>query len=83
MNKYPKILSVKPLHEKLLEIIFDGEIKKIYDCSQLLNQDNFVILKDNSIFNNVHVDIGGYGISWDDYTDVSESELWINGKLIL
>jgi hypothetical protein len=25
-------------------------------------------------------DVGGYGISWSDSIDLSESELWLNGK---
>lgn len=30
----------------------------------------------------VQVDPGGYGISWNDNVDLSENELWINGKEI-
>lgn len=80
MNKYPKIKSVKSLENKKLEIIFEGDIKKIYDCSLILNEEPFIALKNNALFNNVHVDPAGYGVSWNDQIDLSESELWINGK---
>jgi hypothetical protein len=82
MEQYPKIQSVKPLPGNILEVTFSSEVKKIYDCSQLLNQESFLSLKNAAVFNNVHVESGGYGIAWDDYTDLSESELWINGKRI-
>ena len=80
MGQYQKIQAVKPLPGKNLEITFSSGIRKIYDCSQLLKQESFLALNDDAVFNNVHVDNGGYGISWDDNTDLSESELWINGK---
>lgn len=82
MEQYPKILSVKPLRGKILEVAFASGVHKIYDCAQLLNQDPFLSLNNDAIFNNVHVESGGYGIAWDDYTDLSESELWINGEAI-
>jgi hypothetical protein len=67
---------------KKLEITFSSGITKTYNCSQLLKQESFLSLNNDAIFNNVHVDGGGYGIAWDDYTDLSESELWINGKQV-
>lgn len=40
----------------------------------------FSQLKDYSIFKNVVVDIGGYGISWNVDCDLSEYELYTRGK---
>ena len=37
-------------------------------------------LKDDAFFKNVRVDQAGYGVVWNDNVDLSESELWINGK---
>ncbi|MBF0105826.1 MAG: DUF2442 domain-containing protein [Deltaproteobacteria bacterium] len=82
MGQYPKIQSVRPLASKKLEVTFDRGIKKIYDCTKLLNQEAFISLNNDAVFNCVHVECGGYGIAWDDDTDLSESELWINGKEI-
>jgi hypothetical protein len=36
-------------------------------------------LKHEAFFRAVTVDPGGYGVSWDDETDLSEYELWNNG----
>lgn len=82
MDQYPKIHSVKPLPKKQLEVTFSSGEKKIYDCSQLLGETTFFSLNNDAVFNNVQVEGGGYGISWDDYMDLSESELWLNGKTI-
>jgi Protein of unknown function (DUF2442) len=79
MKKYPKIISVKALDEKKLELFFEGNIKKIYDCTPLLTNEIFKPLQNKAFFQNVHIDTGGYGISWNDYIDLAESELWENG----
>ena len=34
----------------------------------------------DGLFDQVKVDVGGYGISWNDDLDLSCEELWINGK---
>jgi hypothetical protein len=39
----------------------------------------FRLLKDDAFFKAVHVDAGGYGITWNDNADLSEYELWTNG----
>ena len=43
----------------------------------------FNILKENvHIYNEVKVDVGGYGIIWNDSLDISCDELWLNDKLV-
>jgi hypothetical protein len=76
----PKILSVKPKDNKQLMVIFVNGQVKIYDCMQLLNREMFQLLNNETFFRNVKVDSGGYGIVWDDNIDLSEYELWVNGK---
>lgn len=76
---YPKILNVKPLNDKKLVVLFEGNVKKMYDCQQLLNDPNFQDLSKEAVFNTVRVDQGGYGVSWNESMDLSESELWLNG----
>jgi len=78
----PKIQSVKPLENKRLLVKFENGIEKIYDCSQLLNLDMFQLMKNDAYFKSVKVDAGGYGVSWSDDMDLSEYELWINGREI-
>ena len=74
----PKIVSVQPLENKKLLVQFANGVEKIYDCTPLLSLDRFEILKNEAFFKAVKVDAGGYGISWNDDTDLSEYELWTN-----
>jgi len=79
MEKAPRIVSVKPLSGKRLEIAFSNGIVKEYDCNPVIVKPEFVLLRDDGFFKNVRVDSGGYGISWNDNIDLSEFELWKNG----
>jgi hypothetical protein len=74
----PKIVSVQPLENKKLLVLFANSVEKIYDCTPLLSLDMFEILKNDAFFKAVKVDAGGYGISWNDHSDLSEYELWTN-----
>ena len=77
---YPKIEAVKPLSGKKLLVRFVGGQRTVYDCGPLLKQEPFSALQNDSFFHRVKVDGGGYGVSWDDRIDLSESELWMNGS---
>ena len=80
MATYPKVKLVTPLSGKQLFVTFTTGDTRVYDCTPLLNESPFHSLKDDVFFKNVHVDQTGYGVVWNDYVDLSESELWINGK---
>lgn len=76
----PKVKKIEVLEDYFLRVFFDtGEIK-IYDFKSNFKYEIFSQLKDYSIFKNVVVDVGGYGISWNDDCDLSEYELYLNGK---
>ena len=79
MMSYPKIKDVVPLPDKCLQVTFVNNISKIYDCKPLLKEKEFSSLEDDVLFNAVKSDQGGYGVSWNEEIDLSESELWING----
>jgi len=79
MEKYPKIADVNPQKGKRLLVTFNNGVKKIYDCTQLLNNDVFKPLINDALFNSVKADKHGYGVIWTDELDLSESELWIHG----
>lgn len=76
---FPKIESVTPLPDRNLSVRFVGGETKVYDCRPLLEREPFSSLQNESFFRQVKVDVGGYGVSWNDSIDLSESELWING----
>ena len=78
----PKIVDVKPKEGYILEIKFNNDVIKNYDMSIWVKDSRFEALKNKALFTNVKVDIGGYGISWNDKIDLSEYELWTNGVLV-
>jgi len=82
MKSYPKITTVMTIDHYKLLVTFDNRVMKIYDCTLLLEESPFSLLRDKPIFQSVQVDKGGYGIFWNDDLDLSEAELWINGELI-
>ena len=78
--KYPKIISAKVLQQYTLLVEFDNGDWREYDVAPLFNQSIFLPLKDLCLFKNVHVEQGGYAVSWNNEIDISEYELWQNGK---
>lgn len=79
---YPKVETVNPLQGKRLRVRFNNGKEKIFDCHSLLNKGPFTAFKNESFFRGVKVDAGGYGISWSDDIDLSESELWTKGAML-
>ncbi len=78
---FPKVAAVTPLPGRKLLVRFVGGQNKVYDCRPLMETAPFSALQNESLFRQVKVDVGGYGISWSDRIDLSESELWVNGTL--
>ena len=80
---FHKIKNVTPLQEFKLSIQFAEGITKIYDMKKIIeNNKIFADLKDINLFNLVEVDIGGYGVIWNDDIDISCDELFENSKKI-
>ena len=80
---FHKIKNVTPLKDFKLNIQFAEGITKIYDMKKLIeNNKIFADLKDINLFNSVEVDIGGYGVIWNDDIDISCDELFENSKKI-
>lgn len=79
MERYPKIKQVKAIEGKRLLVTFNNDVKKIYDCSPLLDDPIFRPLLNDAFFKSVKEEKHGYGVIWSDELDLSESELWING----
>ncbi|MEW6185643.1 MAG: DUF2442 domain-containing protein [Thermodesulfobacteriota bacterium] len=82
MEMMPKIKGVKTIKEKKLLVTFSNGIEKIYDCELLFAKPQFQLLANPVFFKAVRLDPGGYGISWNDNIDLSEYELWTNGRTI-
>ena len=77
------VIKIKALPDYKLHAIFkNGEIR-IYDVtSWIKNHAAFAPLATmKGLFEQVKVDAGGFGISWNDDIDLDADELWFNGKI--
>ena len=81
---FHKVKSVNALDNFRLSVQFAEGVTKIYDVSQLFDKgEAFRYLKDDpDLFNNIQVDVGGYGVIWNDDLDISCDELYANGCVI-
>lgn len=77
-----EVLKITDVHTKpdlILAVTFSDGITRRYDCSKVINRnEHYKKLEDINFFKNVHIDIGGHGLSWDDYVDISEYEILEN-----
>ena len=82
---FHKVKNVKPVPDYKLEVMFDNYVIEIYDTLPLMSV--FDVFNDfktiPNLFHQVKVDVGGYGISWNDDIDFSSNELWDNGVVKL
>ena len=78
---FHKIKNVFALPEYKLSVQFSEGVTKIYDVKPLFSKiPVFAELMNNPAeFDYVTVDVGGYGIVWNDDIDLSCDELWENG----
>ena len=79
---YPRIKSAEAIDNHTLVILFNNNKKKKYDITPLLEKEMFAPLKDYALFKAVEVEQGGYAIVWNSNIDISEYELWTNGKAL-
>ncbi len=82
MQGIPRITAVEAQGCAELLVQFENGTRKAYDCRPILSLPKFHLLNTPAFFRAVRVDPGGYGISWNDDLDLSEYELWTNGKEI-
>lgn len=79
VEKIPRVVRVQAEANRRLRVLFDDGTGKEYDCRPLMNRAEFDALKNESLLCLVHVDLGGYGVSWNADIDLSEYELWTRG----
>lgn len=77
---FHKIVEVKPKDNFILIVKFENGIEKQYDIKILMNKfEVFKELNNELLFKKVKLDVGGYGISWNENIDLSSEEIWNNG----
>ena len=76
-----KIVTVKPMENFVLLVGFQNGVEKTYDMRTLYPIfPQFKVFEDNiDLFNQVQVDMGGYGISWNDDLDLDAEDIWEDG----
>jgi len=79
-TSFPRIAFVKAVVPSLLFVCFDNGETRQYDCVALQKKESFRLLNCPAFFQSVHVDTGGYGAGWSDDLDLSEAEIWLNGR---
>lgn len=80
---FNRIKDVITLPKHKLNVLFIDGTTKQYDVTPLFNKiPTFQQLKDEGLFNSAKVDVGGYGIVWNDNLDLSCDELWENGAIV-
>mgnify|MGYP003329280473 CR=1 FL=1 len=79
-----KIQNVAPLADFKLNVQFSEGVTKLYDLKPLFETvPDFRYLNDNpEEFNCVSVDVGGFGVIWNDDLDLSSDELWEHGAAV-
>ena len=83
MLNIPKIIAVHQIDNYELIIEFSNHEYRQYDVKPLLEKAMFEPLKNRAFFNAVKIEQGGYAVSWNTDIDISEYELWSNGKVSL
>lgn len=78
---FHKVKNVSALPDFKLSVQFCEGVTKLYDVKPLFEKlPVFSSLRENpAAFTGVSVDVGGYGIVWNDDLDLSCDELWENG----
>ena len=80
---FHKVKAVSALPDFRLSVQFAEGVTKIYNVEPLFSKwESFQDLEDPDLFSGVEVDVGGYGIIWNDVLDLSCDELFENGETI-
>ncbi len=81
---FHKVKFVNPLSDFRLSVQFAEGVTKEYDVKPLFEKwDAFALFQDHpESFYDVEVDVGGYGVIWNDDIDLSCDELFENGVTV-
>lgn len=78
---FHKVKSVSPQEDLNLLVVFVDGATRLYDVKQMFDKHPvFEKLKDEKLFSEVKIDLGGCGISWNDDIDIACDELFYNSK---
>lgn len=73
----PKILKIQPLDDLNLLVTFDNNTVKTFDVKPYLKDfEAFKPLTNEKLFRQAKVDVGGFGIVWNDDIDIDRYDVW-------
>ena len=77
-----KITSLATLDDYILLVSFSNGVFKKFDLKKIINKyDPFKdLINIPGLYKKAKIDIGGYGIIWNDYLDISSSGLYEQGE---
>lgn len=77
---FHKIISLETLPNYVLLVGFDDETYKRFDLKPYFeNYPQFKSLTDDGLYEQAQIDVGGYGVIWNDYLDVSAESIYEHG----
>ncbi|MBQ9227778.1 MAG: DUF2442 domain-containing protein [Eubacterium sp.] len=80
---FHKVKSVNVLPNYQLSVHFAEGVTKIYDVKPLMQKYTaFKPLENAELFSSAEVDVGGYGVIWNDDIDISCDELFEHGETV-
>ena len=81
---FHKVKSVHALPDYRLSVQFAEGVTKIYDVKPLIEKWPYFkpFIASPELFYGVYVDVGGYGVIWNDEIDISCDELFANGVTV-
>ncbi|MCD7764970.1 MAG: helix-turn-helix domain-containing protein [Lachnospiraceae bacterium] len=75
-----RIKNVRTKNPFIIEaLFFDGTVKKYNVATLFPIYPQMKKLEDQSLFRSVQIDVGGYGISWNDSLDLEAETIWEDG----
>lgn len=74
-----QITDMEILDGYKLRLNFTDGASKVYDMHILLDDPVFSPLKDEELFRKAYVDVGGFGVVWNDEIDLASEELYAHG----
>jgi hypothetical protein len=75
MSLGPRVVSVRPLEDYRLELLFSDEKKKVFDVRPYLQHGLFSELADKDLFNSVAVCMGT--VAWQNGLDICPDTLYL------
>lgn len=78
---FKKIKDIKVVGRSTLKATFTDDVVKVYDVQKMVFSHPIfqTLSQDQGLFKKVRVDIGGYGVSWNDDIDLSAEEIFYEG----